>query len=149
VKRKRGRSARRELGPGMARLPSHDAVVQRHPGPPVATRLPMLSLYSRRLLLLVAVVQLTRMQRQCGAHAHLHQVVAPRVSCLLTLMSLRSSISILPLPALVYCVYEHLLIATHRTISSCYASPRILRIGSGAGNHRGLAHCAGFGLHSS
>jgi hypothetical protein len=44
VERKRGRSARRELGPGT----SHGAVVQRHPGLPAATRLSKLSLCSVR-----------------------------------------------------------------------------------------------------
>jgi hypothetical protein len=128
-----------------ARIPSHGVLVQPHSSLLSATRLPMLSLYSRRLPLLVAVAQLTRMQRQHGAHAHLHRVVTPRVSCLLTLISQRSSISILPLPDLVLCVCGHLLIATHRSTSSCYASPRVLRIGlGGAGNRRGLARYAGF-----
>ncbi|KAJ7874592.1 hypothetical protein B0H13DRAFT_1019783 [Mycena leptocephala] len=72
--------------------------------------------------------------------------ISPRVvSYLLTLISLRSSIFILPFPALVLCVCRHLLIATRQSTSSCYASPRVLRIGlGGAGNRRGLARCAGF-----
>ncbi|KAJ7827717.1 hypothetical protein B0H13DRAFT_2680356 [Mycena leptocephala] len=52
---------------------------------------------------------------------------------------------VFPFLGLVFCVCGHLLIATRRSTSSCCASPRVLRIGvAGAGNRRGLAHCAGF-----
>jgi hypothetical protein len=45
---------------------------------------------------------------------------------------------------LVFCVCGHLLIATHRSTSSCRASPCVLRIGlGGAGNRRRLVRCAG------
>jgi hypothetical protein len=75
--------------------------------------------------------------------------ICPRViSYLLTLTSLAIFRSLFSFPAL--CVCGHLLIATRRSTSSCYASPRVLRIGSGgAGNRRGPARCAGFCLHSS
>jgi hypothetical protein len=47
----------------------------------------------------------------------------------------------------VLCVCGHLLIATRRSTSSCYASPRVLRIGlGGAENRRGLARCTEFWL---
>jgi hypothetical protein len=62
-----------------------------------------------------------------------------------SLVHAHSDPSFFPVPALVYCVHGHVLVATPWSTSSCYASPRVLHIGlGGAGNHRGLARCAGF-----
>jgi hypothetical protein len=135
---------RRELGSGTARLPSHGAVVQRHPGPPAATRLSMLSLYSR--------------SRSWALRCSSPDAAAVRSVCAFVSSSrlvfaqsnLAIFLSFFPFPALVFCVCGHVLIATHRSTSSGCTSPRVLRIGlGGAGNRRGLARCANASLSIS
>ncbi|KAJ7869798.1 hypothetical protein B0H13DRAFT_2669965 [Mycena leptocephala] len=115
--------------------------VQPHPSLPAATRF-VYALLILPLPLLGAAVQLTQIQRRRAARAHYcPRVVTPESS------SLAIFHLFFPFPALVLCVCEHLLIATHRSTSSCYASPHVLRLGlGGAWNRRRLrlARCAGF-----
>ncbi|KAJ7827730.1 hypothetical protein B0H13DRAFT_2290198 [Mycena leptocephala] len=95
---KRGRSARWELGPGTACIPSHGAVVERHPGPPAATVYALLVL---PLPLLVATAQLIQMQQRRGTRAN---TLVPSIRHTRSSpTSLAIFRSFFPFPALVLC----------------------------------------------
>ncbi|KAJ7821798.1 hypothetical protein B0H13DRAFT_2681952 [Mycena leptocephala] len=107
--------------------PRRCVLVQPHPSLPAATRF-VYAILILPLPLLGAAVQLTQIQRRRPARAHYcPRVVKPESSSLAIFLPFFS------FPAL--CVCGHLLIATHRSTSSCCASPRVLHIGLGsAGN---------------